>query len=150
MINWKGKYFKNCLALRTRRSNQLVSSHEHVNVESIQHAIQQCQVKKNPKIREKLGLPKPHLTHHSPIQFFWGGKCSTKKKATKKHKIYKNNNNPSWGLTHPQGSDHYYTVPRQIPQDGVWFEECWPTFPTHIWVKPKIGVILHKITVPRT
>ena len=69
-----------------------------------------CQVKKNPKIREKLGLFRqhPHTILYNFLFFFETFlNMKTTHKNTKNTKYSKKIKNPSWGLIHPPTSEFF-------------------------------------------
>ena len=65
-----------------------------------------CQVKNIPKIREKLGLSRPHTpTRLSIFLIFFGNMYNEKTKQ--KNTIFPKKRHPSWGLTHPPTSEFF-------------------------------------------
>ena len=71
-----------------------------------------CEVKKNPKIREKFGLVSPNQQRHPPPpRFIFFIELLETWKQHKKHKktynFQKKNTNPSWGLTRPPTSKFF-------------------------------------------
>ena len=60
-----------------------------------------CQVEKNQKIREKLGLVRPTHPLHYQMFFFNNWKHENNSQKNEKTQISKEKLNPSWGLTHP-------------------------------------------------
>ena len=67
-----------------------------------------CQVQKNPKIREKLGLSRQHPPNRLSVFYIFFGNMYNEKNNTK-NTIFQKKRNPSWGLTHPPTSEFFLT-----------------------------------------